>query len=167
MKTRRTPIAIAIATLSLGLLAACSDEADQPAEAPIEQVTPAPSTTPGVDNAPSVPVEPESPPLGSDPVTNDPLDPVPDTAPSSSSTEPGMTEKLAESGREFQESARSAAATVGEKAGELRDATGERMSQMGDAIRDGAAKADEAIQDSLNKDGEPVNTTETETQTGG
>lgn len=165
MKTRRTPIAIAIATLSLGLLAACSDEADQPAEAPIEQVTPAPSTAPGVDSTPPAPVEPAVPPVGSDPATNDPLNPVPEAAPSSSSTEPGLTEKMAESGRELQESARSAAATVGEKAGELRDATGERMAQMGDAIREGAAKADETIQDSLKQGGQPTSTNPTESET--
>lgn len=101
MEKRRTPFALAIAVVSLGLVAACSDEADQPADAPVEQVTPAPgnppmdstpptdSTTPvppaALDSNPTMPppVEETSPPLGNDPAANDPMNPVPDSTPSS------------------------------------------------------------------------------------
>ena len=163
MDIRRTPFAVASVAVSLGLLAACSDEADRTPAAPAEQVTPAPapapgtgevmpSPAPGPSTAPDPgttmppPVEPSSP-SGMSP------DPVPDTGTPSSSAGPGFTEKLAASGQAFQASARNAAHTVSEKAGDLRDATGERMSQVGQAIRDGAARADETIQESVNRDG--------------
>ncbi|NLC35311.1 MAG: hypothetical protein GX772_02500 [Alcaligenaceae bacterium] len=160
MEIRRTPFALAItAALSLGMLAACSDESDQAADAPVEKVTPAPDTAPmeSVPATPSAPgttpppVEPSTPPSGATPEAGDPLNPVPEA--SQSSTEPGLTEKLAASGQALQESATEAAHAAGEKAGELRDATGERMSQMGQAIRDGAARADEAIQESIGQGG--------------
>lgn len=96
MEKRRTPIAVAIAVLSLGLVAACSDEADQPADAPVEQVTPAPGTTP-MDTTPPAdstpvppavpetnntmppPVEPSAQPDSNPPSGNDPIDPLPDS----------------------------------------------------------------------------------------
>lgn len=172
MDIRRTPFAIASVAVSLGLLAACSDEADRTPDVPAEQVTPAPapapepvtppaSTAPDAGTTTPAPADPAATPLemGADAVPGN----VPDT--SSSSAAPGWTEKLAASGQAFQESARDAAHTVGEKAGDLRDATGERMAQVGQAIRDGAARADEAIQESVNRDGMHANQTQTDLRT--
>ena len=96
MEKRRTPFAIAIAAVSLGLLAACSDEADRASDAPAEQVMPAPGApadpmsspqtpAPAPDTgttAPS-PAEPSAPPAGSNPAEVPPIEPVPETAPSS------------------------------------------------------------------------------------
>ena len=103
MDRRRTPYAIAVAAVSLGLLAACSDEADRTPDAPAEQVTPVPAAppadtspaTPPADTMPSPPpassmtpdsgntmpppVEETSPPAGGGAA---PVDPVPDTPPS-------------------------------------------------------------------------------------
>lgn len=76
MKIRRTPFAMAIAAISLGLLAACSDEADQAAEAPVEQVTPPPANAP-VDTAP--PVDSSPPSAAPDTGTTMPPAAAPDT----------------------------------------------------------------------------------------
>ncbi|MFA7668422.1 MAG: hypothetical protein WCX93_03645 [Burkholderiaceae bacterium] len=173
MDIRRTPFAVASVAVSLGLLAACSDEADRTPDVPAEQVTPAPApapdpVTPPAPMAPDAgttmpaPAHPAAPSSGMGPDT------VPGSVPdpSSSSAVPGLTEKLAASGQAFQESARNAAHTVGEKAGDLRDATGERMAQVGQAIRDGAARADEAIQESVNRDGMHASQAQTEPRTG-
>lgn len=96
MKIRRTPFAMTIAAMSLGLLAACSDEADQAADAPVGQATPAPEKAP-TDNAPRpapapdagntkrAPVEGASPASGSGATSmTDPGSSVPDTAPGGS-----------------------------------------------------------------------------------
>lgn len=162
MKIRRTPYAFAVATLSLGLLAACSDEADQPADAPMSQEAPA-TNVPPTGTAPDAPatttpppVEPTAPAPSSSTV---PSDPEPASSSPYSSAAPGLAEQLAASGQALQASAREAAHSVGEKAGELRAATSTRMSQVGQAIRDGAAKADETIQSSMNGGGEPTTNT--------
>lgn len=182
MEKRRTPYAVAAAVVSLGLLAACSDDSDITPEPPTEETTPAPSTdvTPapaqppaeaspstssgssGAGNTMPPPVEERTQPMGggsSDtPGTSGSTDPVPSTSPSSSIA-PGFTEKLAMSGQELQLSARNVAYTVGEKAGEWRQATGERMTRVGQAIRAGAVRADETIQASFERGGEPTRNT--------
>ncbi len=77
---RRTPLAFAIAAVSLGLLAACSDEPDQPvdapANAPAEQVTPAPATPP--TDTPAIP----------------PADTSPSTPSTDSTTTPGASNTM-------------------------------------------------------------------------
>jgi len=91
MKVRRTPFALTLAAVSIGVLAACSDEADRAAEAPNTpppvtapaETTPPPAPVPDTSNVTPPPVEPSSPPPGSDPaVTTDPTTPVPGSAPS-------------------------------------------------------------------------------------
>lgn len=170
MEIRRTPTAFAIAALSLGLLAACKDKgADRPVSAPPEKVTPAPapppmdktppatSTTPAPGSGTTMPApsEPASPPSGTGSGTTSGAVPGTTPAPSSSSVS-DFTGKVAFSGQALQESARIAARSLGEKAGELRSATGERMTQVGHAIRKGAEKADATIQASLARGGEPT-----------
>jgi hypothetical protein len=49
----------------------------------------------------------------------------------------------------MKESAKQAANTISEKAGELRDSAAAKAHEVGNAIREGAAKADETIQESL------------------
>lgn len=61
MVKRRTPYAIAAVAVSLGLLAACSDEGDRTPEAPAEQVTPVPATPPAA-TVPSTPPADTTPP---------------------------------------------------------------------------------------------------------